>query len=445
MSNLDFSLVFLFLLASQFSIKLYLAQRQIRHVVQHRNQVPLAFAQRISLENHQRAADYTRAKVSTAMFEMLIQSMWLVLLTVGGLLSQIQSILGSVWLMLFPQDIPGTGLDFQVCLMMMVIMLGSLIDIPFSLWRQFVIDQRFGFNRMTLGLWMSDQVKGMAISLIIGIPFLALVLWMMQQTGQYWWLWVWAVWMLFQLAVMVIWPTWIAPMFNRFEPLQEGDVKRAVESLLNRCGFSSQGLFVMDGSKRSAHGNAYFTGMGKSKRIVFFDTLLAQLTPYEIEAVLAHELGHFKHRHILKRIVLSAVFSFLALALLAWVMNQAWFYRGLGLIPLPGSQSAAALLLFSLILPVFLFPIQPLMSWWSRKHEFEADAYAASQTNAADLESALVKLIKDNASTLTPDPLHSAIYDSHPPASIRIARLQALAHHPAAHARGIANQHATSR
>jgi STE24 endopeptidase len=249
---------------------------------------------------------------------------------------------------------------------------------------------------------------------------------MMQQTGQHWWLWVWATWMIFQLSVMVIWPTWIAPLFNRFEPLQEGEVKDAVESLLNRCGFSSQGLFVMDGSKRSAHGNAYFTGMGQAKRIVFFDTLLNQLSTPEIEAVLAHELGHFKHRHILKRIVLSAVFSFLALALLAWVMNQAWFYRGLGLIPLPGSQPAAALLLFSLAIPVFLFPIQPLMSWWSRKHEFEADAYAASQTRAADLESALIKLMKDNAATLTPDPLHSAIYDSHPPAPIRIARLQHL-------------------
>jgi len=230
-------------------------------------------------------------------------------------------------------------------------------------------------------------------------------------------------------------------MFNRFEPMQEGEVKAAVESLLKRCGFSSQGLFVMDGSKRSAHGNAYFTGMGKAKRIVFFDTLLAQLTPKEIEAVLAHELGHFKHRHILKRIVLSAVFSFLALALLAWVMNQPWFYRGLGLIPLPGSQAAAALLLFSLVLPVFLFPIQPLMSWWSRKHEFEADAYAASQTEAADLESALVKLMKDNAATLTPDPLHSAIYDSHPPAPIRITRLQALSRHfkHAATVTGVAN------
>lgn len=426
MTNLDFSLIFLLLLATQFSIKLYLAQRQIRHVLRHRHQVPLPFRERISLENHQRAADYTAAKVSLGMVDLLVQSIWLVMLTAGGLLSSLQSLLASAWLLLFPDDLPGPALDFQISLIMLVILLGSIIDIPFSLWRQFVIDQRFGFNRMTLGLWFSDQIKGLAISVILGIPFLVLVLWMMQQTGQHWWLWVWATWMIFQLAVMVIWPTWIAPLFNRFEPLQEGEVRTAVESLLNRCGFSSQGLFVMDGSKRSAHGNAYFTGMGQSKRIVFFDTLLAQLSSREIEAVLAHELGHFKHRHILKRIVLSAVFSFFALALLAWVMNQAWFYRGLGLIPLPGSQASAALLLFSLVIPVFLFPIQPLMSWWSRKHEFEADAYAASQTQAADLESALIKLIKDNAATLTPDPIHSAIYDSHPPASIRIARLQAL-------------------
>lgn len=441
MTNLDFSFIFLLLLATQFSIKLYLAQRQVRHVLQHRDQVPASFQDRISLENHQRAADYTSAKVSLAMFDMLAQSIWLVVLTTGGLLSTLQASLATAWLFLFPDELPGTGIDFQISLMMTVIVLGSLIDIPFSLWRQFVIDERFGFNRMTLGLWFSDQLKGIAISVMIGIPFLALVLWMMQQTGQHWWLWVWGAWMLFQLGVMILWPTWIAPMFNRFEPMQEGEVKAAVESLLKRCGFSSQGLFVMDGSKRSAHGNAYFTGMGKAKRIVFFDTLLAQLTPKEIEAVLAHELGHFKHRHILKRIVLSAVFSFLALALLAWVMNQPWFYRGLGLIPLPGSQAAAALLLFSLVLPVFLFPIQPLMSWWSRKHEFEADAYAASQTEAADLESALVKLMKDNAATLTPDPLHSAIYDSHPPAPIRITRLQALSQHfkHAATVTGVAN------
>ncbi|NCW25514.1 MAG: M48 family peptidase, partial [Betaproteobacteria bacterium] len=246
MTNLDFSLIFLLLLATQFSIKLYLAQRQIRHVLRHRHQVPLPFRERISLENHQRAADYTAAKVSLGMVDLLVQSIWLVMLTAGGLLSSLQSLLASAWLLLFPDDLPGPGLDFQISLIMLVILLGSIIDIPFSLWRQFVIDQRFGFNRMTLGLWFSDQIKGLAISVILGIPFLVLVLWMMQQTGQHWWLWVWATWMIFQLAVMVIWPTWIAPLFNRFEPLQEGEVRTAVESLLNRCGFSSQGLFVMD-------------------------------------------------------------------------------------------------------------------------------------------------------------------------------------------------------
>lgn len=426
MTPFDFSLIFVLLLATQFSVRLYLAQRQLRHVMQHRDQVPIAFGERISIENHQRAADYTRAKVSATIFEMLVHSLWLIVLTLGGLLTQIQSWIASVWLVWMPDEVPGPGLAFQVSLMMTVMVLGSLIDVGFSLWRQFVIDQRFGFNRMSLALWCSDQIKSLVISVLLGVPFLLFVLWMMEQSGARWWLWVWASWMLFQLGVMVLWPSWIAPLFNRFEPLQEGDVKTAVESLLARCGFSSQGLFVMDGSKRSSHGNAYFTGMGKAKRIVFFDTLLAQLSPREIEAVLAHELGHFKHRHLVKRLLLSAAFSFAALALLAWVMDQSWFYRGLGLIPLPGSQNAAALLLFSLVLSVFLFPLQPLMSWWSRQHEFEADAYAASQTDAADLESALIKLVKDNAATLTPDPLHSAVYDSHPPAPIRIARLQQL-------------------
>lgn len=426
MTPFDFSLIFVLLLATQFSVRLYLAQRQLRHVMQHRDQVPIAFGERISIENHQRAADYTRAKVSATIFEMLVHSLWLIVLTLGGLLTQIQSWIASVWLVWMPDELPGPGLAFQVSLMMTVMVLGSLIDVGFSLWRQFVIDQRFGFNRMSLALWCSDQIKSLVISVLLGVPFLLFVLWMMEQSGARWWLWVWASWMLFQLGVMVLWPSWIAPLFNRFEPLQEGDVKTAVESLLARCGFSSQGLFVMDGSKRSSHGNAYFTGMGKAKRIVFFDTLLAQLSPREIEAVLAHELGHFKRRHLVKRLLLSAAFSFAALALLAWVMDQSWFYRGLGLIPLPGSQNAAALLLFSLVLSVFLFPLQPLMSWWSRQHEFEADAYAASQTDAADLESALIKLVKDNAATLTPDPLHSAVYDSHPPAPIRIARLQQL-------------------
>ncbi|NCX61890.1 MAG: M48 family peptidase, partial [Betaproteobacteria bacterium] len=345
MTPFDFSLIFVLLLATQFSVRLYLAQRQLRHVMQHRDQVPIAFGERISIENHQRAADYTRAKVSATIFEMLVHSLWLIVLTLGGLLTQIQSWIASVWLVWIPDELPGPGLAFQVSLMMTVMVLGSLIDVGFSLWRQFVIDQRFGFNRMSLALWCSDQIKSLVISVLLGVPFLLFVLWMMEQSGARWWLWVWASWMLFQLGVMVLWPSWIAPLFNRFEPLQEGDVKTAVESLLARCGFSSQGLFVMDGSKRSSHGNAYFTGMGKAKRIVFFDTLLAQLSPREIEAVLAHELGHFKHRHLVKRLLLSAAFSFAALALLAWVMDQSWFYRGLGLIPLPGSQNAAALLL----------------------------------------------------------------------------------------------------
>jgi len=424
---LQFTVIFLALLSTQFSLRVLLALRQLRHVVRHRHAVPEAFEHAISLESHQRAADYTRAKVGLALSELLVHTLWLLLLTVGGGLAWVQSMLGTLWASVFPAELPGPGLDYQLSLILTVIALGSLLDLPFSWWRHFVVDERFGFNRMTLRLWLSDGIKGVLVGAALGIPFLMLVLWLMDRTADHWWLWAWAAWMVFQIGVLVLWPTLIAPLFNRFEPLEDGPLRDRVEALLRRCGFSSSGLFVMDGSRRSTHGNAYFTGLGRAKRIVFFDTLMRQLGSHEIEAVLAHELGHFKHRHILQRMLLSAALSLAALALLGWTMQQAWFYRGLGLVPLPGSQAACALVLFSLVLPVFLFPLQPLMSWWSRRHEFEADAYAARQTQPDDLISALVKLYKDNAATLTPDPLHSAIYDSHPPAPIRIARLRTLA------------------
>jgi len=430
MSTSQFTLAFLALLATQFSLRMLLALRHLRHVVRHRGAVPDAFQHSISLESHQRAADYTRAKIGLGMSELLVHTLWLLLLTVGGGLAWIQSELGTVWATAFPEELPGPGLDYQVSLMLVVVALGSLLDLPFSWWRHFRVDARFGFNRMSLGLWLSDGIKGVLVGAALGIPFLVLVLWLMDRAAAQWWVWAWAAWIGFQLVVLVLWPTLIAPLFNRFEPLEDGLLRDRVEALLRRCGFSSKGLFVMDGSRRSAHGNAYFTGMGRAKRIVFFDTLMSQLRTSEIEAVLAHELGHFRHQHILQRMLVSAVMSLAALALLGWMLEQPWFYRGLGLVPLPGSQAACALILFALVLPTFLFPLQPLMSWWSRRHEFEADAYAAQQTQAADLISALVKMYKDNAATLTPDPLHSAIYDSHPPAPIRIARLRALAGTP---------------
>jgi STE24 endopeptidase len=430
MTTSQFTLAFLALLATQFSLRMLLALRHLRHVVRHRGAVPDAFQHTISLESHQRAADYTRAKIGLAVSELLVHTLWLLLLTVGGGLAWIQSALGTVWATAFPEEVPGPGLDYQMSLMLVVVALGSLLDLPFSWWRHFRVDARFGFNRMSLRLWVSDLVKGVLVGAALGIPFLVLVLWLMDRAAAQWWIWAWAAWIGFQFVVLVLWPTLIAPLFNRFEPLEDGPLRERVEALLRRCGFSSKGLFVMDGSRRSAHGNAYFTGMGRAKRIVFFDTLMNQLRASEIEAVLAHELGHFRHQHILQRMLVSAVMSLAALALLGWMMEQPWFYRGLGLVPLPGSQAACALILFALALPAFLFPLQPLMSWWSRRHEFEADAYAAQQTQAADLISALVKMYEDNAATLTPDPLHSAIYDSHPPAPIRIARLRALASTP---------------
>jgi len=427
---MHFTLVFLAFLTAQFSLRMVLALRHLRHVVRHRGAVPDDFQHSISLANHQRAADYTRAKIGLASSELLVQTLWIVLLTVGGGLGWIQSTVGTIWATLFPEELPGPGLDYQVSLILVVLLLGALLDLPFSWWRHFRTDARFGFNRMSFWLWASDGIKGLLVGAALGIPFLVFVLWLMERTAGFWWVWAWTAWIAFQLAVMLLWPTLIAPLFNRFEPLEEGPLRARVEALLRRCGFSSKGLFVMDGSRRSAHGNAYFTGLGRAKRIVFFDTLMSQLGADEIEAVLAHELGHFKHRHLLQRMVSSAVTSFFALAVLGWIMEQAWFYRGLGLVPLPGSQAACALILFAIVLPVFLFPLQPLMSWWSRRHEFEADAYAARHARAADLISALVKMTKDNAATLTPDPLHSAVFDSHPPAPIRIARLRALAATP---------------
>ena len=423
-SPLTFSLLFALALTASVLTRLWLASRQIRHVAEHRHAVPTQFAQRITLVAHQRAADYTSARVRLGMIDTLLGAAVLVGFTLLGGIEALDT-LWRAWL-------PDTPFWRQILLVASVALLASLIDLPLAWYRQFVLEKRFGFSRMTQKLFVSDLLRGLAVSMVLGAPLLMAVLWLMQQAGDRWWLWTWAVWVVFNLAVLVLYPTVIAPMFNRFVPLDPGPVRERVEHLLERCGFTSRGLFVMDGSKRSAHGNAYFTGLGRSKRIVFFDTLLSRLSVDEIEAVLAHELGHFAHRHIIKRIAASFAISLAGLWLLGWLSRQSWFYQGLGATPAPGDPLGAhALLLFFLVLPVFTFMLAPVGSWLSRQHEFEADAFAAKQSAPEHLSHALVKLYEDNASTLTPDPIHSAFYDSHPPASVRLARLEALGGLPA--------------
>jgi len=411
-----FSVLFAAALTLSIAVRFWLATRQVRHVSRHRDAVPADFAGRITLQAHRRAADYTVARVRLGMVETVIGAMLLLGFTLFG---------GLQWLLdVLAQWLPQRPFARQIAFVAAVALIGALVDLPVAWYRQFRLEQRFGFNRMTPPLFISDAFKGAAVASALGLPLLALVLWLMRSAGGLWWLWAWGAWVAFNLAILVLYPTVIAPMFNRFEPLADGAVRQRVEALLARCGFASRGLFVMDGSRRSAHGNAYFTGLGRSKRIVFFDTLLARLEPDEVEAVLAHELGHFSRRHVLKRIALMFAASLAGLWLLGWLSRQAWFYQGLGVTPGAGEFDAAALVLFFLALPVFTFVLQPLASWASRRHEFEADAFAAAHARAQDLVSALVKLYEDNASTLTPDPVHSAFYDSHPPASLRIGRLQ---------------------
>ena len=416
---LVFTLVFVAALAVSVLTRLWLATRQVRYVARHRGTVPAGFSERIPLSAHQRAADYTLARVQLGLVEAAIGVAVLLGFTLLGGIAAIADGLRAL--------MPDAPFWRQVLLVAAVGAIGGLIDVPIAWYRQFSLEKRFGFNRMTPGLFFTDLIRGTLLAVALGAPLLLAVLWLMERAGEAWWAWAWGVWVAFNLAVLVLYPTVIAPMFNRFVPLEPGPVRDRVERLLQRCGFASKGLFVMDGSRRSAHGNAYFTGFGRSKRIVFFDTLLSRLDADEIEAVLAHELGHFAHRHILKRIVTSFAISFAGLWLLGWLSRQPWFYQGLGVTPQPGDALGGyALLLFFLALPVFTFVLQPLGSWISRRHEFEADAFAARQSSAADLSRALVKLYEDNAATLTPDPVHSAFYDSHPPAAIRLARLAAL-------------------
>jgi STE24 endopeptidase len=411
----DFSFLFLAAFGLTLAGRLWLTLRQIRHVAAHRAAVPADFAERIPLAAHQKAADYTVDRNKLAILTTLIDAVLLLALTLGG---------GLAWLHDF-WSARLAGLPYGLALIFSVLAISALIDLPFALYRQFVIEARYGFNRMTLGLFFGDLLKHTLIGIVIGAPVILAVLWLMGAMGSAWWFWVWLFWCAFNLLILFIYPTWIAPLFNKFAPLEDGEMKSRIEALLVRCGFTSSGLFVMDGSKRSSHGNAYFTGFGNNKRIVFFDTLLSRLAAPEIEAVLAHELGHFRRRHVVKRIV----FMFAAALGLLWLLGQLidapWFYNGLGV---PAKSTALALILFFLVIPVFTFPLSPLTSQFSRRHEFEADAYAAEHTAATDLSRALVKLYEDNAATLTPDPLHSLFYDSHPPAALRIARLQAAAH-----------------
>ncbi|MBL8502063.1 MAG: M48 family metallopeptidase [Rhodocyclaceae bacterium] len=408
-----FTLLFLAALALTTLLRLWLARRHLRHIAAHRGAVPEAFRDSIALAAHQRAADYTTARVRLGLLDVIVGALLVLALTLGGLLQAMHD----GWTALGLGGI-AHGLAFIAGLAV----LSSLLDLPFSLWRTFVIEERFGFNKMTLRLFLIDLAKGALLGAAIGLPLLAAVLWLMAKMGEAWWLYVWLVWLGFNLLALAIYPTLIAPLFNKFTPLADAVLKERIEALLARCGFRASGLFVMDGSKRSAHGNAYFTGFGQAKRIVFFDTLLEKLAPGEVEAVLAHELGHYKRRHVWKRIAVLALASLAFLWLLGRLIDAPWFYAGLGM---QGQDTAAALVLFSLAVPLFVFPLAPLMSALSRRHEFEADAYAAEQTRAGDLVAALVKLYRDNAATLTPDPLYSAFYDSHPPAAARIAQLQA--------------------
>ncbi len=417
--SLIFTIAFASALVAGLLVKFWLASRQIRHVARHRGAVPAAFEHKITLAAHQKAADYTIAKARFGMVEMAWGTALLLGWTLLGGLDVLNKLL-LAWL--------GGGMVQQLALLAAFAVIGGLLELPFTLWQTFRLEERFGFNKMTFSLWLRDTVVSTLIGAAIGLPIAALILWIMGAAGTTWWFWAWAVWMGYSLLLMVVYPMFIAPLYNKFKPLDDPTVKERVTALMARCGFRAKGLFVMDGSRRSAHANAYFTGFGASKRVVFYDTLLRQLNAAEMEAVLAHELGHFKHRHIVKRLAAMFALSLAGFALLGWVSTQVWFYTGLGVQPnmTPAApNNALALLLFMLAVPVFGFFVAPLPARLSRKHEFEADAYAVAQTSSADLSAALLKLYQDNASTLTPDPVFVKFYYSHPPASERLARMAA--------------------
>ncbi len=407
-----FTQIFIVALLAGLGLQLWLLGRQIRAVHRHREQVPAPFASQVSLEQHQRAADYTTALASFARVHLVFDAMLLLALTLGGGIAAIDQ-----WVEAFGF----AGIVRGVAVIAAVALLSMALELPFGAWRTFRIESRFGFNRSTPGLFAMDQVKGLAIAAVLMLPLLALLLWLFERAGEAWWLWAFAVWAAFSLAITWAWPRVFAPLFNKFRALEEGELRSAVETLARRCGFEPQGVHVMDGSRRSSHGNAYFTGFGRNKRIVFFDTLLDGMGTSEVAAVLAHELGHFRLHHVAWRIVVSLLTALAGFALLAWLARQDWFQPALGI---SDGGSHTLLLLFALAMPVFLLPLAPLGAAWSRRHEFEADAYAASHADARALASALVKLHRDNATTLTPDSLYSAFHASHPPALERIGRLQ---------------------
>ncbi|MFY9510175.1 MAG: M48 family metallopeptidase [Rubrivivax sp.] len=423
MQPVTVTLAFAAALLASLAVKFWLATRQMRHVARHRNQVPAAFVGTVTPEAHRKAADYTLAKgrfglLSTAFGAALLLG-WTLLGGLDVLNTLLRDTLQPRW---------GT-MAYQLALLAAFAAIGGLLELPLEWYSTFRIEQRFGFNRMTTRLWLADIAKGSLVGAVIGLPLAALILWIMGATGGsggLWWLWAWVAWVGFNLVLLVLYPTVIAPLFNKFEPLPDEDLKARVQALMQRCGFAAKGLFVMDGSKRSAHANAYFTGLGAAKRVVFFDTLLSRLSPGEVEAVLAHELGHFKHKHVLQRMLMIFGFSLAGLALLGWLAGQSGFYAGLGVAPnLAAPNDALALLLFMLALPPFTFFVGPLMSHWSRRHEFQADAYACAQADGRALATALLKLHEDNAATLTPDPIYVRFYYSHPPASERLAALPA--------------------
>ena len=410
-----FTTIFLGFVAASVLVRLWLGQRQINHIRAHYAEVPAAFTDKISLDDHHRAADYSCAKLGLGKIMLAWETLWLLLWTIGGGINLVDH-----W-----WSDPGYSALFTgIAFIFSLSLISSILNLPFSLYQTFVIEERFGFNQTTLRTWLIDLVKTSILVVVIGVPLLAAILWLMNEAGDNWWIYAWLLWMSFSLVMIWAYPAFIAPIFNKFSQLEDASLRTRIEALLSRCGFQSQGVFVVDGSRRSSHGNAYFTGFGKNKRIVFYDTLLESLTEDEVEAVLAHELGHFKRNHIKKSLLLSSAISLAGFALLAWLMRSDWFYSSLGV---ETASTHAALILFMMILPVFTYFISPLFSALSRKHEFEADEFAHSNSDYKALISALVNMYRDNANTLTPDPVHSMFYDSHPPAMIRINRLENIA------------------
>ena len=407
----EFSWLFLIFLAAGLLTEIWLNLRQKKYVESHMNKVPDDFSEMISLEDHQKAANYTFAKLKFSNLGLVIGALLLIAWTLGGGIQFVYELTND-----FQFDEVAHGTFFILVIMLIM----AILDIPLSAWNTFVLEEKFGFNRETPSRFIKDLFLNFTLTVVIGGPIIWVILWIMAQSGSYWWLYAWASWMAFALFMTWAFPSFIAPLFNKFEPLKDAELKELLSALLHRCGFENNGMFVMDGSKRSSHGNAYFTGFGKNKRIVFFDTLLTQLSPSETEAVLAHELGHFKRKHILKRLISMAALTLAGFGILGWLIDQSWFFNGLGVLQ---QNNALALLLFVLVSPVFTFFFQPVSSWFSRKHEFEADEFAVEQANGSDLITALVKLYRDNANTLTTDPVYSAFHHSHPPAPVRIAHI----------------------